>query len=94
MEFAQQQLNVGSLDAPLVAAGEPSPFYALQPPSRETGKSAGVSFCLTNNIWGTNYVMWNPIDASEADQAFRFTLTLDSAATRVPGGGGGGGGAG
>ena len=94
VEFAQQQLNVGSLDAPLVAAGEPSPFYALQPPSRETGKSAGVSFCLTNNIWGTNYVMWNPIDASEADQAFRFTLTLDSAATRVPGGGGGGGGAG
>ena len=83
VEFAEQQLHVGSLDAPLVSAGEPSPFFKLQPPSRETGKSAGVSFCLTNNIWGTNYVMWNPIDASEADQAFRFTLTLDSTAKRV-----------
>jgi len=77
-DFESQQLHIGSLDAPLVAAGEPSPFYALQPQSRERGKAAGVSFCLSNNIWGTNYVMWNPMHPTEADLAFRFTLATEA----------------
>ena len=45
----------------------------------EKKEAAGVSFCLSNNIWGTNYVMWNPVHPTEADLAFRFTLATERA---------------
>ena len=68
-------LSVGSLDAALLSVGAPDPFYATtkdgSPPATATH---GSSFCLANNIWGTNYVMWQPYDAKDSDAAFRFTL--------------------
>lgn len=44
-----------SLDAPLVAPGERTllNFDDRLPEARE-----GIHFCLHNNIWGTNFVMW------------------------------------
>lgn len=38
----------------------------------------GVSHCLTNNIWGTNYVMWQPYSAQDATMRFRFALELEN----------------
>lgn len=43
---------------------------------------AGASNMVVNNLWGTNYVMWNPYRihgedvASEANTAFRYALTF------------------
>ncbi len=55
-----------TLDAPLVAPGEPSllNFSNRQPPLRQ-----GVHFNLYNNVWGTNFPMWYGEDAR-----FRFVL--------------------
>ena len=57
---------IDTLDAPLVAPGEPSllDFNDRQPPLRE-----GMHFNLYNNVWGTNFAMWYDDDAR-----FRFVL--------------------
>ncbi|GAB4813534.1 hypothetical protein N2152v2_000580 [Parachlorella kessleri] len=47
-------LSVRSLDAALVSPGSPTPFQVLSSPP---DLKQGVSFALTNNIWGTNYAM-------------------------------------
>jgi hypothetical protein len=59
-------LAIESLDAPLVAPGEPSllNFNNRQPPLRH-----GMHFNLYNNVWGTNFPMWY-----EDDARFRFVL--------------------
>jgi len=61
-------LLLESLDAPLVAPGEPSllDFNNRQPPLRR-----GMHFNLYNNVWGTNFAMWYGEDAR-----FRFTLRV------------------
>ena len=41
-----------SLDAALVSPGQRTPFPSLDPASVDM--TQGVSFCLANNIWGTN----------------------------------------
>ncbi len=60
------RLAIETLDAPLVAPGEPSllNFTNRQPPLR-----GGMHFNLYNNIWGTNFPMWY-----EDDARFRFIL--------------------
>jgi hypothetical protein len=57
-----------SLDAPLVAPGEPVllNFDSRQPPLKN-----GMHFNLYNNIWGTNFPMWY-----EEDARFRFQLVF------------------
>jgi hypothetical protein len=36
----------------------------------------GMTFNLGNNIWGTNYVMWQPYLAEAGNQRFRFELQM------------------
>lgn len=50
-----QKFNIETLDAPLVAPGKQSllNFDNLQPKTEN-----GMHFCLSNNVWGTNFVMW------------------------------------
>ncbi len=62
----QGQLSIESLDAPLVAPGEPD-FYTFS--NRQPNLRKGVHFLLCNNKWGTNFPMW-----SEGDARFRFIL--------------------
>jgi hypothetical protein len=61
-------LTLESLDAPLLAPGEPSllNFNNKQPPLKR-----GVHFNLYNNVWGTNFPMWYGEDAR-----FRFVLRV------------------
>lgn len=62
------RLNLQSLDAVLVAPGEPSllNFNNRQPPLEK-----GMHFNLYNNVWATNFPMWY-----EDDVHFRFILSL------------------
>lgn len=66
-------LVVETIDAPLVAPGEPSllDFNDGQPPLEK-----GIHFNLYNNVWGTNFPMWFGEDAR-----FRFTLQFGDAAS-------------
>ncbi len=63
------RLVIDTLDAPLVAPGEPSlvNFNNQQP-----NMQGGVHFNLYNNVWGTNFPMWYDDNAR-----FRFALTFD-----------------
>jgi hypothetical protein len=61
-------LKLETLDAPLIAPGEPSllNFTNRQPPLR-----AGMHVNLFNNVWGTNFRMW-----FDEDARFRFVFRL------------------
>jgi hypothetical protein len=61
-----QQMEINTLDAPLLAPGEPSllDYTNLLPDLQK-----GLHFNLYNNVWGTNFPMW-----SEDDGLFRFTF--------------------
>lgn len=59
-------LNLTSLDAPLVAPGQPS---LLNFHDRLPDLAQGMHFNLFNNVWGTNFPMWFDDDA-----LFRFVL--------------------
>lgn len=62
----QHSLELTTLDAPLVAPGQPSLLnFHNQPPDM----SGGIHVNLYNNVWGTNFPMW-----CEDDALFRFTL--------------------
>lgn len=50
----------------------PSPSDAL--PEFEEG----VSFNLWNNIWNTNYIVYYPFNAEDANIKYRWTLNLDT----------------
>jgi len=65
---SRYQLTIETLDAPLVAPGEPSllNFNQKQPDLKK-----GLHFNLYNNVWGTNFPMWYDEDAR-----FRFVLKL------------------
>ena len=62
------QLQIASLDAPLVAVGECSLLHFS---ARQPDLSVGMHFNLWNNVWGTNYRMW-----FEEDMKFRFVLQV------------------
>lgn len=59
----------------MVSPGHATPFPSLRDPP---DMRRGVSHCLTNNIWGTNYVMWQPYSAQDATMRFRFALELEN----------------
>jgi hypothetical protein len=63
---ADNYLRLDTLDAPLVAPGEPAllNFSNRQPPLQH-----GMHVNLYNNVWGTNFPMWYDEDAR-----FRFVL--------------------
>jgi hypothetical protein len=58
--------SVESLDAPLVAPGERT---LLNFDNRLPEASQGVHFCLHDNVWGTNFMMW-----FEDDMKYRFVF--------------------
>jgi hypothetical protein len=61
-------VTVEPLDAPLVAPGRPDPLPDGTPADHDP--SAGWHFCLVGNLWGTNFPMWCPGDAT-----FRIAIT-------------------
>jgi hypothetical protein len=62
-----QPLRLESLDAALVAPGEPG---LLNFDNKLAVLENGMHFNLFNNIWGTNFPMWY-----EEDARFRFKLS-------------------
>jgi hypothetical protein len=63
------KLNITSLDAPLVAPGQPSLLdFNNNPPDL----AQGVHFNMLNNLWGTNFPMW-----FEEDCRFRFIMEME-----------------
>ncbi|MDO9542110.1 MAG: DUF5054 domain-containing protein, partial [Kiritimatiellia bacterium] len=62
----RSQMIIKTLDAPLVAPGKRS---LLNFDNARFPPDGGMHFCLFNNVWGTNFVMW-----FEKDMRFRFTL--------------------
>lgn len=67
-------LRLETLDAPLVALGQPSPLTFT---NRLPSLRQGVHVNLYNNVWGTNFPMWYDEDAR-----FRFVLRLTSHSPR------------
>ena len=54
-----------------MSPGEPTPFPNVRHPP---DLSMGITFNLANNIWGTNYVMWQPYVEQGATMRFRFEI--------------------
>lgn len=69
-----QQLRIRSLDAALVSPGRPNPFPSLV---LAPDLTQGMSYCLHNNVWGTNYVMWWPYQPQDFGIQFRFEVDVD-----------------
>jgi hypothetical protein len=63
---AHGNLQIQSLDAPLLALGVRSPIYFS---NDQPDINNGIHFCLFNNGWGTNYIQW-----FGEDMRFRFIL--------------------
>lgn len=63
---AKTCIEIESLDAPLVAPGQPS---LLDFNNRQPNLRGGMHFNLFNNVWGTNFPMWY-----EEDAMLRFRL--------------------
>ena len=62
-----------TLDTALVSPGVATPFPNVK---HTPDMTQGMTFCLGNNIWGTNYVMWQPYLQEAANQRFRFELRM------------------
>ena len=60
------RMKLETLDAPLVSPGDRNllNFDGARPLAAD-----GMHFCLHNNVWGTNFVMW-----FEDDMRFRFRI--------------------
>ena len=65
-ENIKNNCSIQSLDAPLVAPGKRT---LLNFDNRLPDAKDGVHFCLHNNVWGTNFVMW-----FEEDMKYRFVF--------------------
>jgi hypothetical protein len=59
-------VRITSYDAPVVAVGERN---ALNFSKRPPDITKGVHFCLSNNLWGTNFRMWY-----EGSMTYRFKI--------------------
>jgi hypothetical protein len=64
-------LTIETLDAPLLAPGEPS---LLDFNNRQPSLERGMHFNLYNNVWGTNFPMWY-----QGDARFRFSMSYEVA---------------
>ena len=81
----ESAMTITMKDAGVVSLGDPNGFpialNATQPWAAPDVPAHGLSSMLMNNLWGTNYVMWQPyrwkgLDvASEANYAFRYQLS-------------------
>ena len=52
--------------------------------ARKPDMSKGMTFNLGNNIWGTNYPMWQPYMPHSGNQRFRFEIRAIDAGTHYP----------
>jgi hypothetical protein len=68
LEDSDQNCIIESLDAPLVAPGERN---LLNFDNRLPDAKEGVHFCLHNNVWGTNFMMW-----FGDDMKYRFKMKI------------------
>jgi hypothetical protein len=71
------EARVRSLDAALVAPGSNTNLYRWDaynstPPNAQDG----AAFNLLNNLYATNYILWYPWNAEDAQSRFRFEVTL------------------
>lgn len=66
--YKQTSVELETLDAPLVAPGEPS---LINFTNRKPDLRKGLHVNLYNNLWGTNFPMWYDQDAK-----FRFRLSV------------------
>jgi hypothetical protein len=71
----QNEFSLLTIDAPLLAFGAPDAFPVPTNAYPDFG-DAGVHVCLWDNLWGTNYIMWYPFNAADADMRFRFAVTF------------------
>ena len=71
-----------SLDAALVSPGFPTPFPNVR---HMPDLAEGMSFNLANNIWGTNYIMWQPYSGVGATMRFRFEISSMQQSSPGPG---------
>lgn len=72
-------IGIEFVDTALVAPGEPR---LLEWPPTEVDLSVGWNLCLHDNVWGTNFPMWDEGDA-------RFRVRLDRARNQRQSGDGG-----
>jgi len=70
VHYPEGNLRISSLDAPLVATGEPA---LLNFTNEQPDLTQGLHFNLYNNVWGTNFPMW-----LEDDCRFRFNVTFSA----------------
>jgi hypothetical protein len=68
LEGSDHKCIIESFDAPLVAPGERN---LLNFDNRLPDVKDGVHFCLHNNVWGTNFMMW-----FSEDMKFRFKMKI------------------
>ena len=78
--FANGALRIEFVDAPIVNVGQPMGFPTpldATPDWREYG----VSSMVFNNLWNTNYIMWQPYRKdgqdvpNEGNYKFRYNLS-------------------
>lgn len=66
---------VTPIDAPLVAFGGNSAFPS--PIDSQPDMTKGASFCLHNNLWNTNYIMWFPFtDSDRGAIQYRYEISF------------------
>lgn len=68
-----ERLRIRTLDAALVSPGAATPFPN---PDKPPDLNLGMHSLLAANIWGTNYVMWQPY-MGESTQRFRFEIQVE-----------------
>lgn len=65
-------MQIISIDAGVVQPGDTFPLPTEL--NATPNISNGYYFNLINNMWGTNYIMWYPFVAEDANSLFRFAL--------------------
>lgn len=59
-----------------MSPGDQTPFPNVR---HAPDPARGMSFNLANNIWGTNYVMWQPYAPEATTLRFRFRIAAGPA---------------
>ncbi|XP_062498804.1 uncharacterized protein LOC134176140 [Corticium candelabrum] len=66
-------LQFRSLDTSVVSIGGTNPFPV---PADKPDLTKGFSFLISNNLWGTNYIMWYPFLPKDASRMYRMVMTI------------------
>eukprot|EP00118_Oscarella_pearsei_P025553 m.308367 g.308367 ORF g.308367 m.308367 type:complete len:722 (+) comp43877_c0_seq1:88-2253(+) len=71
--FYGSTIEFTSLDTAVAAIGKPNPFPT---PAVKPSEEDGFAFIISDNLWGTNYVMWSPFLPGEASTKYRMSINL------------------